>query len=78
MTKSESMALLEIMEIVSLPGELYTDGDCLDMIINVLEEVGLPVEQEITRMRKQYEDKKLFNWDKMELKEIIWKLQGEN
>jgi len=77
MTKSESMALLEIMEIVSMPGEIYSDGDCLDMIIHVLEEVGLPVKQEITRMQKEYMKNQELKWEKMELKEIIWNLQGE-
>lgn len=77
MTKSESMALLEIMEIVSLPGELYSDGDCLDMIIHVLEEIGLPVNEEISRMQKEYEMKQELKWESMEIKEIIWNLQGD-
>lgn len=77
MTKSESMALLEIMEIVSLPGELYSDGDCLDMIIHVLQEIGLPVNEEISRMQKEYEMKQKLKWESMELKEIIWNLQGD-
>ena len=74
--QSESMALLEIMEIVSLPGELYSDGDCLDLIINVLKDLGLPVMEEITRNQKEFENIKHINWETLEIKEIIWNVQN--
>lgn len=77
MTKSESMALLEIMEIISMPGEIYSDGDCLDMIINVLEEAGLPIKEEIVRMEREFRKNQELKWENMELKEIIWNLQGD-
>jgi len=77
MTKSESMALREIMEIISMPGEIYSDGDCLDMIIHVLEEVGLPIKEEIARMEKEFRKNQELKWENMELKEIIWNLQGD-
>lgn len=52
---SESMALQEIMKIIALPGEEYSDGDCLDLIINVLEELGMPIHEEITKIQKRKE-----------------------
>lgn len=76
MTKSESMALLEIMEIVSMPGEMCSDGDCLDMIINVLEEVGLPVKEEMKRMQEEFRKNQELKWENLERKEIVRKLQG--
>lgn len=77
MTKSESMALLEIMEIISMPGEIYSDGDCLDMIIHVLEEVGLPIQEEITRKQKEFRKNQELKWENMEVEEITWNLQGD-
>lgn len=71
------MALLEIMEIISMPGEIYSDGDCLDMIINVLEEAGLPIKEEIVRMEREFRKNQELKWENMELKEIIWNLQGD-
>lgn len=55
MAISESMALQEIMKIIALPGEEYSDGDCLDLIINVLEELGMPIHEEIENSKKQKE-----------------------
>jgi len=76
MAKSESMALLEIMEIVSMPGEIYSDGDCLDMIINVLEEAGLPVKEEMKRMQEEFRKNQELKWENLEREEIVRKLQG--
>lgn len=39
------------MEIVAMPGEEVTDGECLDMIIFVLEELGMPVHEHIDKAR---------------------------
>lgn len=78
MTISESLALLKIMEIVSLPGEICNDGECLDMIIHLLDEMGLPVKQEIDRMQKEYVNSKIENWDNLDIDEIISTLQGDN
>lgn len=52
MAISESMALQEIMKIIALPGEEYNDGECLDLIINVLEELGMPIHEEIKKNQK--------------------------
>jgi len=65
------------MEIISMPGEIYSDGDCLDMIIHVLEEAGLPIKEEIARMEKEFRKNQELKWENMELKEIIWNLQGD-
>jgi len=56
MTITESQALLKIMKAVATPGELATDGECLDEIIFILEELGMPVQQEINKARAQYDD----------------------
>ena len=77
MAISQSMALLKIMEIVSIPGEISNDGECLDMIITLLEEVGLPVKQEIERMRRRYEEGNFDNIDESNIEDIIEQLQGE-
>ena len=77
MTISQSMALLKIMEIVSIPGEISNDGECLDMIIALLEELGLPVKQEIERMRRRYEEGNFDNIDESSIEDIIEQLQGE-
>lgn len=77
MTISQSMALLKIMEIVSIPGEISNDGECLDMIISLLEELGLPVKQEIERMRRRYEEGNFDNIDESSIEDIIEQLQGE-
>lgn len=71
------MALLEIMEIISMPGEIYSDGDCLDMIIHVLEEVGLPIQEEITRKQKEFRKNQELKWENMEVEEITWNLKGD-
>lgn len=49
---NESTALQQIMEIIALPGEEYNDGECLDLIINVLKELGMPIDEEINKGRK--------------------------
>lgn len=60
MSYSESSALREIMKIIALPGEQYTDGECLDLIIEVLKELGMPIDEEIDRQRELYEDPEKF------------------
>lgn len=60
MSYSESSALREIMKVIALPGEQYTDGECLDLIIEVLKELGLPIDEEIDRQRELYEDPEKF------------------
>lgn len=77
MTISQSMALLKIMEIVSIPGELANDGDCLDMIISILEELGLPVKQEMDRMQREYEKGNLEYIDETNIEDILEMLQGD-
>ena len=39
MAISESMALQKIMEIIATPGEDMNDGECIDQIIFILEEL---------------------------------------
>jgi len=75
MSKSETMALLEIMEILALPGELYSDGLVLDEIISIIIEMGLPFAEEQARMGKVYKQNQDLNWNKMTLQETISKLQ---
>lgn len=77
MTISQSLALLKIMEIVSIPGEISNDGECLDMIIALLEELGLPVKQEIERMRRKYEEGNINDIDELDIEDIIQQLQGD-
>ena len=77
MTISQSLALLKIMEIVSIPGEISNDGECLDMIIALLEELGLPVKQEIERMRLRYENGSFDDFDELSVEDIIQQLQGD-
>jgi len=55
MTMSESSALLHIMKIIATPGEEMNDGEILDQIIFILEELGMPVQEEISAARKEYE-----------------------
>lgn len=52
MKMNKATALQKIMEIIALPGEEYTDGECLDSIISVLEELGMPIDEEIKKGRK--------------------------
>lgn len=63
MAMTESEALLKIMKTVAIPGEETTDGECLDMVIFILEELGMPVQQEINKARAEY-DNKTFDIDK--------------
>jgi hypothetical protein len=56
MAMTESQALLKIMKAVATPGELANDGECLDEIIFILEELGMPVQEEINKARAQYDD----------------------
>lgn len=65
------------MEIVSIPGEISNDGECLDMIIALLEELGLPVQQEIERMRRKYEEGNINDIDELDIEDIIQQLQGD-
>ena len=65
------------MEIVSIPGEISNDGECLDMIIALLEELGLPVKQEIERMRRKYEEGNIDDIDELNIEDIIQQLQGD-
>lgn len=55
MTISESAALLQIMKIIATPGEEMNDGEVLDQIIFILEELGMPVQEEISAARKEYD-----------------------
>jgi len=55
MAISESAALRHIMKIVATPGEEMNDGEVLDQIIFILEELGMPVQEEISAARKEYE-----------------------
>lgn len=75
---SQEMALLKIMETVALPGELFTDGDCLDMIIHILEELGMPINEEINRVRKEYDSRSQKEWELMmnDEEEVIKQLQS--
>lgn len=52
MAISETMALQKIMEIIATPGEDITDGECLDQIIFILEELGMPIKEEIDAQLK--------------------------
>lgn len=76
---SQQMALLQIMETVALPGELFNDGECIDMIIQILEEVGMPVKDEIARVREKYDSKSYIEWERMmeDEEEVIKELRGE-
>lgn len=55
MTISESAALLQIMKIIATPGEEMNDGEVLDQIIFILEELGMPIKEEISAARKEYD-----------------------
>lgn len=55
MAISESAALRHIMKIVATPGEEMNDGEVLDQIIFILEELGMPVREEISAARKEYD-----------------------
>ncbi len=57
MAMSESEALFKIMKAVSIPGEESTDGECIDIIIWILEELGMPVKEEIDKARLKYNNK---------------------
>lgn len=54
MRTRETSALLKIMEIVCLPSDQYSDGECLDMIIDVLDQIGMPIKEEISKMNARY------------------------
>jgi hypothetical protein len=75
MSKSQNMALIQIMELLALPGELYSDGLVLDEIISIIKEIGLPFDEEQARMERVYEQNQDLNWNKMTLQETISKLQ---
>jgi hypothetical protein len=51
---SESMALRTIQDIISIPGEYITDGECVDAIIDVLKIVGIDVVAEMEARQKEY------------------------
>jgi len=55
MAISESAALRHIMKIIATPGEEMNDGEVLDQIIFILEELGMPVQEEISAARKEYD-----------------------
>jgi len=52
MAISETMALLKIMEIIATPGDDMSDGECIDQIIFILEELGMPIKEEIDAQLK--------------------------
>ena len=39
----------EIMKVIKLPGEYYTDGECLDEVIKLIEEAGYNFDWEAFR-----------------------------
>jgi hypothetical protein len=53
---SESMALRTIQDIISIPGEYVTDGECVDAIIDVLKIVGIDVVADMREKQKEYRD----------------------
>jgi len=75
MSKSETMALLEIMEILALPGELYPDGEVIDTIISIIKEMRLPFDEEQSRMERVFKQNQDLNWSDMTLEQMISKLQ---
>ena len=68
MAISESMALQKIMEIIATPGEDMNDGECIDQIIFILEELGMPIKEEIDAQLKLKKTQTEQNWNQGSLK----------
>ncbi|MDA0753915.1 MAG: hypothetical protein O3A49_04490 [Candidatus Marinimicrobia bacterium] len=64
MAISESMALQQIMKIIATPGEDMNDGECIDQIIFILEELGMPIKEEIDAQLELSKIQTELNWSK--------------
>jgi hypothetical protein len=75
MSKSQNMALIQIMELLALPGELCSDGQVVDEIISIIKEINLPFDQEQSRMERAFKKNQYLEWENMTLEQMISKLQ---
>ena len=59
---TESEALQKIMNIISTPGEDMTDGECIDQVIFILEELGMPIKEKIDEQIRLSKIQTELNW----------------
>lgn len=59
---TESEALQKIMNIIATPGEDMTDGECIDQIVFILEELGMPIKEKIDEQIRLSKIQTELNW----------------
>ena len=59
---TESEALQKIMNIIATPGEDMTDGECIDQVIFILEELGMPIKEKIDEQIRLSKIQSELNW----------------
>jgi len=59
---TESEALQKIMNIIATPGEDMTDGECIDQVIFILEELGMPIKEKIDEQIRLSKIQTELNW----------------
>jgi len=59
---TESESLQKIINIIATPGEDMTDGECIDQVIFILEELGMPIKEKIDEQIRLSKIQTELNW----------------